>query len=478
MRTLIVAVAAIASVAVVAWLVGRFPSARRPASWLASLVGRFIVGLCRVASAATDFLISPADDRLPVARVCLWLAVALLPMAAFLVSVEIGLPRQESFDPGYMLLVGAALPVLVLGASVLIAYEDYDVMNGIVAKPARRFSGSRAAGRLPVLSLSLGLFAAYIVAIAWWLVRVDHIPLAERLPDATLPGLGYVFVGLRALPTDLLLSLADWVTGEDTSVVFGASSATQAYYFLAMAVGWSLLIGLASVAIQQRWQLRRVVVELGAGDERQRDLMERARLAPRFIQRGILRAAIESGDPEIQRRLLVATQEIGLLPLPQMFCARLSAYDPDLQVFGLERCLEMFRYRTREFDAADATAIFGAAAPALIAGKLEIEPLKKLLRLMTSVIIVKKGSGEVATPLKEKVMTALKGELAKPRAKEDAALRGFLRDLQSALGGAPIIVNPLALPDREANEWLRNLPTPPPAADPDALPESPSPTVH
>jgi hypothetical protein len=478
MRTLIVAVAVIASGAGVAWLVGRFPPARRPASWLASALGRFIVRLCRAASTATDFLISPADDRLPVGRVCLWLAIALLPMAAFFVTVEIGLPLQESFDPGYLLLVGAAFPVLVLGASVLIAYEDYDVMDGIVAKPVRRFSGSRAAGRLPVLSLSLGLFAAYVVAIAWWLVRVDHIPLVERLPDAILPWLGYAFVGLRALPTDMLLSLVDWVTGEDTSVVFGASSASQAYHFLAMAVGWSLLIGLASVAIQQRWHLRRVVVELGAGDERQRDLMKRACFAPRFIQRGILRAAIESGDPEIQRRLLVATQEIGLLSLPQMFCTRLSAYDPDLQVFGLERCLEMFRHRTKEFDATDATAIFRSAAPALVAGKLEIEPLKKLLRLMTSVIIVKKASAEVPAPLKEGIMAALKRELAKPRAKEDAALRGFLRDLQSALGGAPIIVNPLALPDREANEWLRNLPTPPPAADSDALPENPSPTVH
>lgn len=144
----------------------------------------------------------------------------------------------------------------------------------------------------------------------------------------------------------------------------------------------------------------------------------------------------------------------------------------------LERCLEMFRHRTKEFDATDATAIFRAAAPALVAGKLEIEPLKKLLRLMTSVSIVKKASAEVPAPLKEGVMAALKRELAKPRAKEDAALRGFLRDLQSALGGAPIIVNPLALPDREANEWLRNVPTPPPAADPDALPENPSPTVH
>jgi hypothetical protein len=478
METLIVLVAVIAAAAVTIWLLRHFPSMLRPLSWALSGIGRWLVGLCRTASLATDFLISPADGHLPIGRVGLWIAVALAPMVLFFALVVTRVPMPGGFDPGYFLVAGAIFPVLLLGASFVGAYEDYDVMDSVIAAPKRRFAAGRAAACVPVVALSLVLFAAYVVAIAWWLVKVDRIALVEQLPDTATPALGYILVGLRALPTDILLSLIDWSTGGDTVVVFRASSAAQAYYFLSMTVGWGVLVGLAAVAIQHLWQLRRVVAELSAGDERQRDLMERARLAPSFVQCGILRAAIASGDPEVQRRLLVATQEIGLLPLPQMFCARLSAYDADLQVFGLERCLEMFRYRTREFDAADSTAIFRAAAPALIASKLEVEPLKKLLRLMTSVIIVKKVSGEVAKPLKEKVMAALKSELAKPRSKEDAALRGFLRDLQSALGGAPIIVNPLALPDREANEWLRNLPTPPPAADPDAQPESPPPTVH
>ena len=96
---------------------------------------------------------------------------------------------------------------------------------------------------------------------------------------------------------------------------------------------------------------------------------------------------------------------------------------------------------------------------------------------MTSIVIVKTESVEVPEPVKAVIMAALKGELAKPRAKDDAALRGFLRDLQSALGGAPIIVRPIALPDRAANDWLKRLPLPP-VADPAVRPDSPSPTMH
>jgi len=175
-----------------------------------------------------------------------------------------------------LLVAGAIFPVLLLGASFAGAYEDYDVMDSVIAAPKRRFAAGRAAARVPVVALSLVLFAAYVVAIAWWLVQVDCVVLVEQLPDTATPALGYILVGLRALPTDILLSLIDWFTGGDTVVVFGASSGAHAYYFLSMTVGWGVLVGLAAVAIQHLWQLRRVVAELSAGDERQRDLMERA----------------------------------------------------------------------------------------------------------------------------------------------------------------------------------------------------------
>ena len=220
-----------------------------------------------------------------------------------------------------------------------------------------------------------------------------------------------------------------------------------------------------------------MVTEIGESAERHAALIARARLAPPFILRGNLRAATTRARPETQQRLIVAAQEIGLIALPERFCRHLESFAPELQVFGLDRCLEMFRFRAKEFDPAHATAIVCAAAPVLAGGALEVETLKKLTRLMTSVLIVKKESVELPGQVRESIIAALKAELAKPRAKEDAPLRGCLRDLQSALGGAPIVVKPVAVAEREANDWLKRLPLPP-VADPAAPPENPLPTVH
>jgi hypothetical protein len=54
------------------------------------------------------------------------------------------------------------------------------------------------------------------------------------------------------------------------------------------------------------------------------------------------------------------------------------------------------------------------------------------------------------------IFSSVKKELAKPRAQEDAALRGFLRDLQSALGGSSTVNKVVALDPRD-DGWVKRL---------------------
>jgi hypothetical protein len=168
--------------------------------------------------------------------------------------------------------------------------------------------------------------------------------------------------------------------------------------------------------------------------------------------------------------------DMGLLEFPALCCARLTTFTPELQGLGLDRAIEMFRYRTREFGAAESQALFAAAASALATGNLELEPTKKLTRLMASVAIFKKDALQIPDTLKNTVMKTLRVELAKPRTRDDAALRGILRDLQAALGGEPIVLKPIQPIDRRVEDWLR--PAALPLADRAVRPESPSTTVH
>jgi hypothetical protein len=110
--------------------------------------------------------------------------------------------------------------------------------------------------------------------------------------------------------------------------------------------------------------------------------------------------------------------------------------------------------------------------------------MKKLLRLMASVLIVKRGAVTVTDPVRGMLTATVRKELDKPRAKDDPALRGFLRDLQGALNG-PVAPNaagslpatprvPAAL-QQSREDWIKR---PPLAADPASPPDSPAPTVH
>ena len=187
MGTIVALVGVVVVATTVVWLIRRFPSVRRPVAWLWRALERRIFALCGAVSRTTDFLLAAgSDDRSPQWRTALWIAAALLPLALFFAAVVARVPAPGGLDPGYLLILGAAFAVFVLGAGFLTVYEDYDVMNGGVVVDARRFGGARAVTRPPVVALSFVLFAAYVVTIGWWLSDLDGVALAVRQPQTGL----------------------------------------------------------------------------------------------------------------------------------------------------------------------------------------------------------------------------------------------------------------------------------------------------
>jgi len=458
MWTFLAGVAVVLAVAGIVFFLYRFPVVGRLAAWLATAFFLPVVLLCRLASATVDLFMSPQGARRRIAwwKRALWLTAGLLPMVFFFGDLAWPLPLPAAIDTGSFLIAGALVQVFVLGAAFFIVYEDFDVMDGVVAGKSRRIRGSRTATRPAVLAISVGLFAAYAIAIVYWLAEVEGLVLFDKRPHTGFALLDYVLIGLRTLPTDLFFGLLDRLTGDDTGVAFNATLAAQGYYIIVKTVGSSLLVGLVSIVIQEQWQLRRIVTEIGESDERHAYLVQRASFAPPVIKSGILRAAVSRSAIEKQKRLIVAAKEIGIFTLPQTFCHYLESFDPEVQQFGLDQCLEMFRFRSKEFEREQCEATLRKTARVLRRGKLKVEPLKKMLRLMTSMVIVKKDAIEIPDGLRGMIFASLKKELDKPRAREDAALRGFLRDLQSALGGSSTI-NKVAALDPRDDGWVKRL---------------------
>lgn len=485
---------------------GRYQRVGRVAAAIAVVVAWPALALCRGASAILDFVLGSAGARrrISTARYGLWTLVGLLPMAAFFALVRWPLPVAGVPDAGWLLVLGGLLHVFVVGAAYVIVHDDFDVMDGVVDADGRRIGGARNATRTGAIAISIALVAAYAIAIAYWLAEVEGVLLLSRHPQSGFTGIDYALVGLRALPTDFLLGLIDRISGNDTSVVFGDGLVAQAYYFIVKGIGSVLLVGVVAILIQEAWQLRRIVTEIGESDARHEYLVQRAILAPPVIKSGILRAAVTPQAVEKQKRLIVAAKEIGIFTLPQTFCHHVESFDSEVQAFGLDQCLEMFRHRARDFDAEQSSLTLTKAAHVLRRGKLGVEPTKKLLRLMTAIVVLKRGAFVVPDQLRRIIEATVAHELEQPRAKEDAALRGFYRDLRSALDGVTAGARPPipAMPDRrdetpKARPPLRKPSIPAlievaaPSADedgdattiqavedPDAPPGSPAPTVH
>ncbi|HVZ14294.1 MAG TPA: hypothetical protein VG894_07525 [Bauldia sp.] len=510
MLTLLVFFALALAAAVIAGLASRTPALRHALDAAAWIARAPTAGLSRgVGWLANRVLGTRADGDLAGWRLAGWALVSLIPMAAF-ASLAHWPVLPPAADPVWLLVLGVLLPVFSIGAAYLVVRDDFDAMEGV--ESTRRIRSGRAVASAPSVALALILIVAYVAAIAWWLSTRDSASFLTKAPASGSAATDALLVALRTLPTGYLLAVLDRVTGGDTAIAFAATLPAQLFSFLVRGVGAVVGLFVLAIAAQHVWQLRRIVDEIAERDERDErraDLIARAIAAPPSIKRGILDAATTRADLERQKRLIVAAKEIGLYALPETFCRRVESFDTEIQSFGLDQCLEMFRHRSREFAAGPSGRSLAEATRVLVRGRLAVEPTKKLLRLMTSIVVIKRGVVEPGEAERTKIEAALKAELNKPRAKEDAALRGFLRDLQSALNGSQAGGRLMTVPERKPDLAAQRPKAPPAAAappadagqeparqtplvvlteadlmpeaeaaDPDAPPDSPPPTVH
>jgi hypothetical protein len=468
----------LALVAALAAFLGRNLAAGRLATRVRPGIVWLPLNLARWASAVLDLVLRPHGAKRQIAQwwYLLWALAALLPMGLFFANYFWPPPLPFALDAGWLLVVGLLFQVLVIAAGYVIAHDDFDYMDGVIEGEPPRIRGNRTATRSGAIALTVALFIAYAAAIAFWLSAVEGLPVVDLRPVTSVHVVDYLLVALRALPTDYLLSLLDWLTGDSTAVVFSNSFPGQLYYFAIRGFGVLIAIGVIAIAIQKTWQLRRIVMAIAASSEHPVVLIRRAAQSPPAIRNGILRAALTPSTVERQKRLIVAAKEMGIFILPQTFCRSVETFDPEIQVYGLEQCLEMFRRRARDFDPEQINATFVNAAAAFERGKLGLEPTKTSLRLMTSLLVHKRGLVHVDNALHALLAAAIAKEFDKPRGKEDPALRGFLRDFQSALNGPgqPLVNRPANQPERK-QETLKRLPEP---AGQVAPPDTRAPTVH
>ena len=473
---------------------------RAPIVWLSRGVGWL----------ANRVLGARADGGIAASRLAAWAVICLVPMAAFAALTRWpALPPAA--DPIYLLVIGGLIPLFAIGAAYLVVRDDFDAMEGV--ESTRRIRSGRAVAHASSIALALVLIVAHVAAIAWSLSAGETGAFLAKGPASGWAVTDALLIALRALPSNYLLALLDRLTGDDTAVTFAAALPGQLFFFLVRGVGAIALLSVLAIAAQHVWQLRRIVDEIAERDERDErraDLIARAIAAPPSIKRGILGAATTRADLERQKRLIVAAKEIGLFGLPETFCRRVETFDTEIQSFGIDQCLEMFRHRSREFAAGPSARTLAEATRVLVRGRLTVEPTKKLLRLMTSIVVIKRGAIEPSEADRAKIEGALKAELNKPRAKEDAALRGFVRDLRSALNGSQAGGRLMTVPERRAGQAVSHpakaapatgsaggdptgeatQPAPmvtlteadlipdPQVADPDVPPDSPPPTVH
>jgi len=479
----------------------------RVLAWPVVIASRAVAALAHLLLGSGD-----KDDSVVWWRQGLAGIVWLLPMAVVLALAAWRPGPLGVVDPGYLLILGALLPALVVVAALLVTRDDFDAMEG-VGNGACRIRSGRTVARAGTLVVASVVFVVYVAAIAWWLESRDASLFTARTSTGW-PVVDYGLVALHTLPTGYFASLLDRITGENTAVAFGPSLLAQSFAFVTRALGAGLALMLATIAIQNAWQVRRILDEIAERDERderRNDLLARVSAASPSVKRRILLAAVTPSGVERQKRIVVAAKDIGLTGLPAAFSREVESFDSEVQSFGLDQCLEMFRHNAREFGLADSSAALREAGRVLARGRLAVEPTKKLLRLMTSIVVIKRGAVEIDDQRRAQIEASIRVELEKPRAKEDAALRGFLRDLQSALNGsqtgsrlmqqpdkrgdparrsppagAPAVVDTPPATDPPAHE-IGNLPIPLPAVsvsgEPEeegsaAPPDSPPPTVH
>lgn len=456
MATVLAFVAALAVAVGVSVFAGRNIRIGRLADGPRRFVARLLLGLVRRVSAFADMFLTPGNrpgSPTPFAYglwTAFWAVFAIIPLGLAWAFPDLPFVATA----GWLLVVAGFVHALMIASAYIIVSDSFDLMDSGPDVVTERIVGGRAAARPGSIAIALLFLTVCAGAVGYWFSVVWHLAIFEQLPDSGLAAVDYAVGGLRALPTDIFLEILDRLTGSDTTVVFGNTAVASIYFAALRTIGLLALFAVVTIGVRRARQRRRILNELAASDVRNDAAIERVHRAPRTIRESILAAALTPALAERQRRLIVAAREIGMLALVRRFVGVLDTQPLEIQSFGLDQCLEMFRQRARQYDGAKSEAVLAAACETLQRGRLAVEPTKRLLRLMTSILVVKRGDVEVTGRLRDAIEKIVRAELEGPRAATDSALRGFLRDLQSSLN-RPMARSKPSPHIPPADEWLR-----------------------
>jgi hypothetical protein len=406
--------------------------------WFGYGIFLFISFLCRLTSITVDFFLSPQGIGRTIIwqKYSMWVFISTLPLIFFVLAPKILPAILKYIEPGYLLIFAALFHVMVLTSALIIIYEDYDIMDGVIAADRRKIRGSYSAKRLPTIIISTIMFILYSATIIFWLSDVEMIDMFDKRPHTGLIFVDYFLIVMWSLPSDIVLRLSDWIVGGDTQVLFNFTPVARAVYFTIYGIGSILLLGLISMVVQQAWLLQRIISQLGQmHGEQHKFLIERARRAPDVVKRRIVNAALNSSDKSQQRGLMIAAVEIGIFTFPQTLCYNIRTFQEDIQKFGLDQAIKFVRQRGADFSREQSEATLRNAAFQLRRGKLSAETTKRMLRLMIEVLNPARGVVKPGDDLRQKLSWGISKELGRSKAKADSELKDLLQQLRKMIVG-------------------------------------------
>jgi hypothetical protein len=405
---------------------------RRLAAFLGDVAYRVLAFLGRGVSRFVDLVLSSRGVArvIPQWRIALFAAITFSPVAVYIYLMETADPRLDWLAVPVFLGSIVLFAVIVMVTALLITYEDYDVMDGLVRLTKRRFKGSLLAKRQETLLVICLIFFIYTTAIIHWFDGHVAGGLFIKKPDTGSTYVDYVLMGLLSMPPmDLFVKGLSQLASEDVEVVYRPTLISNIVYWTVYSVVSVLLLALIAALVNQAWQLKRIVGQVPETDETQLDyLIERAKRAPSAIKRGILRNAISNTNPEVQRKYIIVACKIETFTFPQTFCYNLRHYDHATQAFGLERIGEFVRSYLEAMDRVPKEALLQSIGYQLTYKGFSDTTRMKLLKILVDMLTLDRVAAYPANLLK-----TLSNQLNAVRRPHSPELRALIASARAAL---------------------------------------------
>jgi hypothetical protein len=363
---------------------------RRGLFWIGWFLFVCVAFVCRQVSKLVDFVLAPRGVGRIISpwRYALWAIINLVLMAT-IVAVSSTYPDSGLLHAsmGALSVILVLIQVLTLTAALIVSYEDYDVMDGVMPSSERRIGGEHSVKEPIFIGISTVLFVTSSMLSAYWFEKHGGVPLIAEGDIQLHEPLDYVIAILWSLPIDVALRPIARLIQERPPPTFVSSAPGNLFYFAVYLTGSFLLAGLISILIQQAWLLHRMTVQIGDAEGPQYQLLvQRGRHAPGVIKSGILRRALAPEDPARQRKFIKAAADIGIYTFPSGFCWNLRSYTLDVQIFGLQQVAKFVRKNRHRFDKTQTNSLIPKLIHHLWHKKTTPEVVKQLLWIIAELL--------------------------------------------------------------------------------------------